>query len=84
MHEYHLIKPLIDTIEAKVKTLPDIKKVTRIEITLGMLKMVTKEHFTEHFKEQSKGTICEGAELDIKEVPGDTLVVENIEGEFKE
>jgi Zn finger protein HypA/HybF involved in hydrogenase expression len=84
MHEYHLIKPLISTIEAKVKTLPAIKKVTRIKVTLGMLKMVTKEHFTETFKELSKGSICEGAALEITEVPGDVLVVENIEGEFEE
>jgi len=84
MHEYHLVKPLISTIEAKVKTLPGIKKISRITITLGMLKMVTKEHFAETFKELSKGTVCEGAALDIKEVPGDVLVVENIEGEFEE
>jgi Zn finger protein HypA/HybF involved in hydrogenase expression len=82
MHEYHLIKPLVSTIEDKVKTLPGIKKVTRIKVTLGMLKMVTKEHFAETFKELSRGSVCEGAALDITEVPGDVLVVENIEGEF--
>ena len=84
MHEYHLVKSVIKTIEAKTAQLNDIKKVTLIKITLGDLKMVTKEHFAETFKEVSRGTICEGAALDIKEVRGDVFVVENIEGEYKE
>jgi Zn finger protein HypA/HybF involved in hydrogenase expression len=84
MHEYHLIKPLVHTIEEKVKSLPKLKRVTRISVKLGILKMVTKEHFSETFKELSKGSICEGAQLDIEEVPGDILFVENVEGEFEE
>jgi Zn finger protein HypA/HybF involved in hydrogenase expression len=60
-----------------------LKKVTSIKLKLGDLKMVTKESFTEAFKELSKGTICEKAKLDIKETSGDILVVEKIEGEFR-
>jgi Zn finger protein HypA/HybF involved in hydrogenase expression len=84
MHEYHLVKSVIKTIEAKTTQLNTIKKITLIKITLGDLKMVTKEHFIETFGEVSRGTICEGARLDITQVPGDVLVVENIEGEYKE
>ena len=84
MHEYHLVKSVIKTIEAKTAQLKNIKKIALIKITLGDLKMVTKEHFTETFKEVSRGTLCEGAALDITLVSGDVLVVENIEGEFKE
>ncbi|MDD5583971.1 MAG: hydrogenase maturation nickel metallochaperone HypA [Candidatus Omnitrophica bacterium] len=83
MHEYHLVKSVIKTIEAKTAQLNTIKKISLIKITLGDLKMVTREHFTETFKEVARGTICEGAALDITQVPGDVLIVENIEGEFK-
>ncbi|MBU2103365.1 MAG: hydrogenase maturation nickel metallochaperone HypA [Candidatus Omnitrophota bacterium] len=82
MHDYHLVKSVIKSIEEKTSKLEKIKRVTRIRLTLGSLKMVTKEHFTQTFKEVSRGTLCEGARLAITEVPGDVLIVDNIEGEF--
>ncbi|MDD5195088.1 MAG: hydrogenase maturation nickel metallochaperone HypA [Candidatus Omnitrophica bacterium] len=84
MHEYHLVKAVIKTIEEKTAHLKNIRKIAVIHLVLGDMKMVTKEHFRETFKEVSRGTICEGAQLRIKEVRGDILVVENIEGEFAE
>ena len=84
MHEYHLVQSVLKTIKAKLSTMPDVKKVTLIKLKLGNLKMVSKETFSETFKEVSRGTICENAKLDIDEVMGDALIVENIEGEYKE
>ncbi|MDP2924232.1 MAG: hydrogenase maturation nickel metallochaperone HypA [Candidatus Omnitrophota bacterium] len=83
MHEYHLVQSVLKTILAKTSGMPDIKKITAIKLKLGNLKMVSKETFGETFKEISKDTICEGAGLDIEEVMGDVMVVENIEGEYK-
>jgi len=82
MHEYHLAQSVLKTIQAKVAAMPDIKKITAIKLKLGNLKMVSKETFSETFKEVARKTICEGAKLDIEEVMGDTLIVENIEGEY--
>jgi len=81
MHEYHLIQSVLKTIASKTAGMPGIKKISSIRLTLGQLKMVSKESFSEIFKELSKGTACEGAALDITEVPGDVLVIEDIEAE---
>jgi len=83
MHEYHLVKSLVKSIFEKTSSLKNFKKVTLIKLQLGDLKMVSRESFTETFKEVSRGTICEGATLEIKEVKGDVLLVESIEGEFE-
>ncbi|MEI8349134.1 MAG: hydrogenase maturation nickel metallochaperone HypA [Candidatus Omnitrophota bacterium] len=83
MHEYHLIQTILKTISEKTAGMSGIKKISSIRLTLGQLKMVSKESFSEIFKELSKGTMCEGAKLDIEEVPGDVLVVEHIEAEFE-
>jgi Zn finger protein HypA/HybF involved in hydrogenase expression len=83
MHEYHLAQSVLKTILAKISNTPNIKKITLITLKLGNLKMVSKETFAETFKELSQGTICQGAKLEITEVMGDALVVENIEGEYE-
>jgi Zn finger protein HypA/HybF involved in hydrogenase expression len=59
-----------------------IKSITFIRLKIGNLKMVSKETFSETFKQVAKGTLCENAKLDIEEVMGDVLVVKDIEGEF--
>jgi Zn finger protein HypA/HybF involved in hydrogenase expression len=82
MHEYHLAQAVLKTILEKISTIPNIKKITLIKLKLGNLKMVSKETFTETFREVSRGSLCADAKLDIDEVMGDTLVVENIEGEY--
>ena len=83
MHEYHLVESVLKSILEKTKNIKNIKHITLISLKIGNLKMVSKETFSETFKEVSRGTICEGAKLDIKEVMGDTMVVENIEGEYE-
>jgi len=82
MHEYHLAEAVLKSILEKTKHMSDIKSITLIRLKIGNLKMVSKETFSETFKLVSKGTMCEGAKLDIEEVMGDTLIVEDIEGDF--
>ena len=83
MHEYHLVESVLKSIMAKTKDMPNIKKITSIRLTLGNLKMVSKETFSETFKLAAAKTICADARLDITEVMGDTLVIEDIEGEYE-
>jgi len=82
MHEYHLAESVLKSILEKTKNMPGIKGITLIRLKIGDLKMVSKETFSETFKQVAKGTLCEGAKLDIEEVMGDVLVVKDIEGEF--
>jgi Zn finger protein HypA/HybF involved in hydrogenase expression len=82
MHEYHLVQSVLRTVLAKISNTPNIKKITLITLKLGNLRMVSKETFAETFKELSRATICQGAKLEITEVMGDVLVVENVEGEY--
>ncbi|MFA6281433.1 MAG: hydrogenase/urease maturation nickel metallochaperone HypA [Candidatus Omnitrophota bacterium] len=82
MHEYHLAESVLKSILVKTKEMPNIKKITSIRLTLGNLKMVSKETFSETFKQVAAKSICADAKLDITEVMGDTLVIEDIEGEY--
>jgi Zn finger protein HypA/HybF involved in hydrogenase expression len=84
MHEYHLVKSVIKSILEKTATFKNLKKITYIKLKLGNLKMVSKESFQKVFKELSRDTLCEQAVVDIEEVEGDILLVENIEADFEE
>lgn len=82
MHEYHLAESVLKSILEKTKHMSDIKSITLIRLKIGNLKMVSKETFSETFKQVSKETLCEGAKLDIEEVMGDVLLIKDIEGEY--
>lgn len=84
MHEYHLAESVLKSILTKTKDMSGIKSIMLIRLKIGNLKMVSKETFSETFKQVAGGTICANAKLDITEVMGDTLVVEDIEGEYEE
>jgi hydrogenase nickel incorporation protein HypA/HybF len=40
-------------------------RVTRIAVRLGVLSHFTEEHFREHFADASRGTVAEGAVVDV-------------------
>jgi len=84
MHDYHLIKALLDGIIKKVGSHETLERVVSLTIRLGKMKMVSPENFRQVFEDLSRDTICEGAQLDITETDADELVVEEIKGEFKE
>lgn len=84
MHEYRLAKSVLDSIIEKTKPMVSLEKISSIKLKIGNLKMITPQSFKETFKQIAKGTLCEGASLEIEIVDGDTLLIENIEGEFKE
>ncbi|MFA5337592.1 MAG: hydrogenase/urease maturation nickel metallochaperone HypA [Candidatus Omnitrophota bacterium] len=82
MHEYHLAESVLKSILEKTKDMSGIKSITLIRLKIGNLKMVSKETFSETFKQVASATICANAKLDIEEVMGDVLVVKDVEGEY--
>ncbi len=64
MHEFSLMRDLL----RKIKVISDDNggaKVVGVSVWLGALSHITPEHFAEHFEEETKGTIAEGAKLDV-------------------
>ena len=74
MHETHMIKPLIQGIERHAKE-EGGKKVTNVKIKVGELTGVKEESFKETFSVLAKGTILEGAELELVMFPGTIVQV---------
>lgn len=65
MHEFSLMADLLRKIE-QVATDNKAERVTRVRVWLGAFSHITPEHFREHFEEGVKGTIAEGAELEVE------------------
>ncbi|MFQ5952417.1 MAG: hydrogenase maturation nickel metallochaperone HypA [Candidatus Omnitrophota bacterium] len=74
MHESHLIEPIIKGISEHAHK-EGAKTVTKVKIKVGDLTGVKEESFKETFKVLAKGTLLEGAELDIIFFPGTIVQV---------
>ena len=66
MHEIGLVNDIVDSIKAKLKDSGEDTGVKKILIVIGELEHVTPEHFEFHFREHTKGTFLENAELSFK------------------
>ena len=84
MHEFSLIKDLIH----KITTLAHeqhASKVIGVTVKLGALSHISPDHFREHFIHSSRGTIAEGAQINIEilsntnEQLSQKVVIDNIE-----
>jgi len=64
MHEAGLMRDLMRQILATAEA-EKARRVTGISIWLGALSHMTPDHFGEHYEDSSRGTIAEGAALDI-------------------
>jgi len=65
MHEFSLLKDLLN----KMKTIArdnNSDKVTGVKVKLGALAHISADHFRGHFEQAVKGTIAEGAKLQIE------------------
>lgn len=65
MHEAGLIRDLL----AKITELADRESaasVTRVTVWLGALSHISAAHFREHFRNETIGSVAEGAELEIE------------------
>ena len=65
MHEFSLMADLMRKIE-QVAAENDAERVTRVRVWLGALAHITPEHFREHFEDGTRGTLAEGAELEVE------------------
>ena len=74
MHETHLIKPIIEGLTEHAKK-EGAKRVTNVKIKVGELTCSREDSFKETFKVLSKGTVLEGAELEITMFPGSVIQV---------
>lgn len=69
MHEMSLINDLIHKMEGIARE-RKVAKITKARVRLGVLSHISADHFREHFVEGVKGTVAEGAALEI-ETPED-------------
>ncbi|WP_024326723.1 hydrogenase maturation nickel metallochaperone HypA [Thioalkalivibrio sp. AKL19] len=65
MHEFSLMADLMRKIE-QVAADNNARRVTRVRVWLGALSHITPEHFREHFEDGTRGTVAEGAELNVE------------------
>ncbi|WP_024328588.1 hydrogenase maturation nickel metallochaperone HypA [Thioalkalivibrio sp. ALR17-21] len=71
MHEHSLMADLLRKIE-QVAADNNAERVTRVRVWLGALSHITPEHFREHFEDGTRGTLAEGAELEVETSDDDT------------
>ena len=65
MHEFSLMADLLRKIE-QIAADNNAERVTRVRVWLGAFSHITPEHFREHFEDGVKGTVAEGAELEVE------------------
>jgi len=84
MHEFSLIKDLIHKI-TNIAHEQHASKVLSVTVKLGALSHISQDHFRDHFVYASRGTISEGAQLnieaqtDITDPQSQDVLIQNIE-----
>ena len=84
MHEFSLIKDLIRKISS-IALEQHASKVIGVTIKLGVLYHISPDHFRDHFVLASRGTISEGARLniefmtDVTDPQSQEVLIKNIE-----
>jgi hydrogenase nickel incorporation protein HypA/HybF len=71
MHESGIVKDLARRME-KAAADAGAKRISRAQVWLGALSQFSPEHFREHFVEEARGTLADGAVIEI-EVSDDVL-----------
>ena len=65
MHETGIVRDLIHRLETVARD-GGAERVSGVVVWLGALSQFSPEHFREHFDEEARGTIAEGAVLTIE------------------
>ena len=78
MHKFTIAKTILNGALKKASE-HNAKKVSVVELRVGLLKMVTPISLQNAFDIVSSGTIANQARLDVEEVPRDELSIMNIE-----
>lgn len=74
MHETHLIQPIIKSIAEHAKK-EGAKVVSKVRLKIGELNCVKEDSFKETFSVLAKGTLLEGADLEITFFHGSRIEV---------
>jgi hydrogenase nickel incorporation protein HypA/HybF len=67
MHEMSLVNGLIQKLEFIARD-ERARRIVRLKVKLGALSHMSKDHFQEHFERATRGTVAEGASLDVEEL----------------
>ena len=84
MHEFSLIKDLIRKITTIARE-QHASKVLSVTVKIGALSHISHDHFRDHFVLASRGTISEGARLniefmtDVTDPQSQDVLIQNIE-----
>ena len=65
MHETGIVRDLVRKVEQAGRE-AGAMRVARVGVWLGALSQFSPHHFREHFDDEARGTIAEGAELGIE------------------
>ncbi len=65
MHEFSLLADLLNKIE-QVARAEQAERVVRVHLWLGALAHISPGHLREHFVDGVRGTVADGAELQIE------------------
>ena len=65
MHEASLMKNLMSKVEQLARE-HGAGRVTRLDVKLGALSHFSPDHFREHFERAARGTVADGALLEIE------------------
>jgi hydrogenase nickel incorporation protein HypA/HybF len=65
MHEFSLMADLLRKIDFVARE-RQAKRVSSVKIRLGALSHISSEHLRDHFITASRGTLAEGAELNLE------------------
>ena len=65
MHEHSLIANLLHRIDAVARQ-ENAGRVVGVKVWLGALCHLSASHFREHFEDGSRGSVAQGARLDIE------------------
>ncbi|HPB32181.1 MAG TPA: hydrogenase/urease maturation nickel metallochaperone HypA [Candidatus Sumerlaeota bacterium] len=80
MHEVHLMKDLLEDLFRHAEK-AEVKKITKLYVRMGEFTEINPDILTFFFKENTKGTIAEGAEVVIKTSGVRELVLESFDCE---
>ena len=65
MHETGIVRDLVRRLESAARD-AGAESISGVDVWLGALSQFTPHHFREHFDDEARGTIAEGARLDIE------------------
>ena len=75
MHEVSLGEAILDAVERRAAG----RKVRRVKVRVGTLHRVVGPALDQGWELVSEGSVAEGAALDVVQVPGEELMLEELE-----